>query len=64
MLLKRMGPSTDASEFIQANLQSPVVHAAGREDGGAHFILANLKRFELSPADVRDMPMPKWGETE
>lgn len=63
MLLKRMGHSTDAREFTQANLESPVVHAAGRSDGGAFFVLANLRRFELSVDDVRDMPMPVWGET-
>lgn len=63
MLLKHAGPSTDVREFIQANSESPVVHAAGREEGGAHFVLANLRRFELSSTDVRGMAMPRWGET-
>jgi hypothetical protein len=62
MTLHRTGHSTDAREFTQANLESPVVHAAGREDGGAFFVLANMRRFELAPADVQAMPMPKWGE--
>ncbi len=57
MLFAKKGPSTDAREFIQANRKSPVVHAAGRDDGGALFILANLRRFELSNADMRWMPI-------
>jgi hypothetical protein len=65
MTLHRMGHSTDAREFTQANLESPVVHAAGREDGGAFFVLANLRRFELSGDDARSLSQPiQWGEAE
>lgn len=53
-----------ARDFMVENADSPVVHAAGREDGGAFFVLANMRRFELSAKDVAAMPMPNWGETD
>ncbi|WP_343611150.1 hypothetical protein [Novosphingobium sp.] len=56
--------SREARDFMVANEESPVVYASGREGGGTYFLLANLRRFELSARDVEIMPMPIWGEAE
>ncbi len=64
MRLTNAVPSDDPREFLLANMCSPVVHAAGREGGGALFTLADMRRFELNAADVNAMGMPIWGEAE
>lgn len=53
-------PTPAAAKFIAANKESGVVSGAAFNGGGGNYTLADGRSFDLSLADMRSMPMPRW----
>jgi hypothetical protein len=53
-------PTPKAAEFTKANAKSGVISGAVFAGGGGNYTLADGRSFDLSLADMRSMPMPKW----
>lgn len=57
-----------AAKFLEANKRSPVVYGSVTGPDGAptgcYYRLADGKTFELTSAELRSMPPPRWALEE